>query len=91
MDVKGKINGISFNHIDRTLTACDILKIENQLKPSTILLIDGLTNYANFLKNNLKRNWQYARLDREDISLFQLCDDSLGYINDAYLKWIYKN
>jgi hypothetical protein len=91
LDVKGKINGISFNHIDRTLTACDILKIENQLKPSTILLIDGLTNYANFLKNNLKRNWQYARLDREDISLFQLCDDSLGYINDAYLKWIYKN
>ena len=89
LDVKGKINGISFNHINRTLTACDILKIENQFQPSTILLIDGLTNYANFLKNNLKRNWEYARLDREDISLFQLCDDSLGYINDDYLNWIY--
>jgi hypothetical protein len=87
-DVLGEVDGISFKNDDRPLTSCDILKIENLLIPGTLILIDGLTNYSLFLKNNLKRNWAYKRLEKEDISLFQLCDHSLGYLNDRYIKFI---
>ena len=87
-DVLGEVDGISFKNDDRPLTSCDILKIENLLIPGTLILIDGLTNYSLFLKKNLKRNWTYKRLEKEDISLFQLCDHSLGYLNDRYIKFI---
>ena len=90
-DVIGEIYGISFKNDDRTLTSCDILKIENLLIPGTLILVDGMTNYSLFLKNNLKRNWAYERLEHEDISLFQLCDHSLGYLNDKHINFVINN
>ena len=38
--------------------SCDILKIENFLKPGTIIVIDGRTSNYRFLLQNLKRKWK---------------------------------
>lgn len=87
LDVKGSVNGITFKTKDRTLTGCDILKIENFLLPGTIILLDGLTNYAFYLKNNLKRNWLYKRFENLDMNLLQLCDLPLGYLNKRQINF----
>jgi hypothetical protein len=51
-DVKGKIRGISFNKIERTVMNGDLLSIEPFFTPVIFILIDGRTNMARFLKNN---------------------------------------
>ena len=70
--------------------SCDILKIEYNLIPGTIILIDGRTNNANFLKNNFKRNWLYFHDLENDQSIFYLNDLPLGVRNINQLKFFKK-
>ena len=55
----GEIRGISTNHQDRVAMSGDILAIEHFLQPGTLIIIDGRTANARFLKCNLQRNWGY--------------------------------
>lgn len=76
--VRGSINGISTAHSDRLPMACDILKIEHFLLPGTLILVDGRTANARFLKLNLQRNWKYLHDKFGDIHTFELCEIPLG-------------
>jgi len=67
--------------------SCDILKIEHFLTPGTIILIDGRTANARFLKSNFQRNWKYIHDKKNDQSIFLLNEDSLGYVNNAQLNF----
>ncbi|MEK7292001.1 MAG: hypothetical protein AAB327_00685 [Actinomycetota bacterium] len=83
----GSINGISTAHSDRLPMACDILKIEHFLLPGTLILIDGRTANARFLKLNLQRNWKYAHDSVGDIHTFELCEPPLGPYNQRQLDF----
>ena len=48
--VKKSINSFNTKHLELMPMSCDILKIEPFLIPGTIILIDGRTANANFLK-----------------------------------------
>jgi hypothetical protein len=57
---------------------CDVLKFENFLIPGTIILLDGRTANARFLKNNFQRNWKYYFDYRNDQNIFYLDESPLG-------------
>jgi hypothetical protein len=56
---KGNIRGITTRHQDRMPMAADILTIEHFLQPSCLIIVDGRTANARFLKCNLQRNWAH--------------------------------
>jgi len=58
-DVQGKISGMSFKQLDRTVMSGDILRMESTLSPGTFILVDGRSNNARFLRNHFRRNWEY--------------------------------
>lgn len=80
-DVKGTINGMSFQCDERTVMAADILRMESTLLPGTFVLIDGRTNNARFLANNFQRNFQMNWHKEHDITTFELVEERLGKYN----------
>lgn len=84
------INNININHPDMMPIICDILKIEYFLVPGTIIVTDGRTANALFLKNNFQRNWIYYFDKKNDQNLFYLDDNSLGPVNDLQKKFTNK-
>ncbi len=85
--VKGAINGISTAHADRLPMSCDLLKIEHFLLPGTMILVDGRTANARFLKSNFQRNWAYRHDRAEDIHVFELIEEPLGCLNELQIKF----
>lgn len=85
--VKKSINSFNIKHLELMPMSCDILKIEPFLIPGTIILIDGRTANANFLKNNLQRNWLYKRDKIFDQTVFFLNDRPLGNLNKLQLNF----
>ena len=65
--------------------SCDILKFEHFLTPGTIIVLDGRTANARFLRDNFKRNWLYKY--EEDQHIFYLNDPILGKYNKLQLKF----
>ena len=57
LNVKGNINNIDFSK--HSVMSADILKLESILQPGCVILVDGRSNNARFLKNNFKRKFQY--------------------------------
>tara|TARA_Y200000002_G_C22635179_1_gene644308 strand:+ start:455 stop:1264 length:810 start_codon:yes stop_codon:yes gene_type:complete len=88
--ILGNIKGITINHSDMLPILCDILKIEYFLIPGTIIVTDGRTANALFLKNNFQRNWIYYFDRKNDQNLFYLNDDSLGPVNEFQRKFYKK-
>jgi hypothetical protein len=87
-DVKGSINGISFdNCLERTVMSGDLLKMEPFFLPGTMILIDGRTNNARFLQNNFKRSYNIAFDEHQDITAFELLEAPLGKINKAQIDY----
>jgi hypothetical protein len=86
-DVKGSINGLNVNSVDVTPIAADILLMEPILLPGTFVLIDGRTNNARFLKNNLQREWEYIYDSVGDVSTFELIEQPLGKYNKIQLEY----
>lgn len=86
-NVKGNINGFTFNNPDITVMSGDILLIEPILIPGTIIIFDGRKNNSYFLKNNLQRNWKYTKNKQLDIDTFELIDESLGIYNTNMLEY----
>lgn len=86
-DVKGNVNGFTFNNPDITVISGDPLLIEPILIPGTIIIFDGRKNNSYFLKNNLQRNWKYTKNKELDIDTFELSDESLGIYNTNMLEY----
>ena len=74
--VRNDLCGISTRHKDMLPMACDILKLEWFLTPGSILVVDGRTANARFLKANFQREWIYEC--EEDQHIFTLVEDPLG-------------
>jgi len=80
-DVKGTINGLSFQCDERTVMAADLLKMEPTLLPGTFILIDGRTNNARFLARNFQRNFSVNWDKNGDVTTFELNEERLGKYN----------
>jgi hypothetical protein len=89
-----EVNGISLTTRTRMPMSADILRIEFLLEPGTLILVDGRTANARFLKAYLKRNWFYRHDTEGDVHYFELVEDPLGPINKRRLdfcldgKWL---
>ncbi len=87
LDVEGTGRGLSWKNPDRTVLAADILLMEPTLLPGTFVLIDGRTNNARFLANNLQRKWEIVHQENEDITTMELSEPPLGERNKAQLAY----
>ena len=83
----GDIRGISTRNVDRLPMAGDILSIEHFLLPRTLIVIDGRTANARFLKTNLQRNWEYSYFPEYDQHFFELMEEPLGIFNEKQIKF----
>ena len=88
--VKKKINNFSVSALDMMPMSCDILKFENFLTPGTIILVDGRTLNARFLKNNFKRNWREYHDEKCDQTIFVLDEKPIGIYNKQQIKFYNK-
>ncbi len=89
-NVKKNVNGITLKHNDMMPMVCDILKFEYFYTPGTIIISDGRSANAKFLKDNLKRKWGYIDDQKNDQHIFWLDDPSLGKYNTEQLKFYKK-
>ena len=77
----GSVRGISTRNADRLPMAADILSIEHFLLPGTLIVVDGRTANARFLKKNFQRNWTYYHHEKNDQHYFELTEMPLGVYN----------
>jgi hypothetical protein len=85
--VVGDVNGISTRHPDRLPMACDILKIEHFLLPGTLVITDGRTANARFLKSNLQREWRHEHDEEGDVHYFEMIEEPLGKWNRRQIEF----
>ena len=83
----GNIRGINTSHPDRLPMAADILAIEHFLLPATLIVVDGRTANARFLKSNLQRNWSYLYEEKFDQHYFELIEEPLGIYNKKQIDF----
>ena len=67
--------------------SADILTFEHFLTPGTLLLVDGRTANARFLKANFQRSWEYVHDEVADIHTFELKEPPLGPYNRAHIEY----
>jgi hypothetical protein len=84
---EGSIRGISTRHPDRMPMSADILAFESFLLPGTLIVVDGRTANANFLKNNLQRSWEYSYSEDFDQHFFELKEIPLGPYNKKQIEY----
>ena len=87
----GDVRGISTNHPDRLPMSADILAIEHFLLPGTLIVVDGRTANARFLKTNLQRNWSYYHDEVFDQHFFELVETPLGIYNKRQIDFCLGN
>jgi len=83
---RGDIKGISTRHSDRMPMSGDILLFEHFLQPGTLIIVDGRTANARFLKSNLQRDWAYYYSKDWDQHFFELQEDPLGVYNRRQIE-----
>jgi 16S rRNA G966 N2-methylase RsmD len=88
--VKNKINNFTTAHDDMMPMSCDVLKFENFLTPGTIIVTDGRTANARFIKNNFKRKWIMVHDEIYDQTIFYLNEKPLGVHNLNQLQFYKK-
>ena len=84
---KGQVRGISTRKSDRLPMSADILAIEHFLLPGTLVVVDGRTANARFIKANLQRNWSYIYDEQCDQHYFELLESPLGIYNEAQINF----
>ena len=89
--VKGSIRGISTNHQDRLPMSGDILMLEHFFLPGTLIVVDGRTANARFLKTNLQRDWIYYHDKDADQHYFELSEGPLGIYNKKQIDFCLGN
>ncbi len=86
--VQGEIDGSDFaTNLERTVMSGDLLRLEPTFVPGLMIIVDGRTNNARFLKNNFQRNWTVTEDSDADITVFELCEAPLGPYNRARLSF----
>ncbi len=85
--VKDDIRGLSTNHPDRMPMSADILAIEHFLAPGTLVVVDGRTANARFLKTNFQRNWDHWYSKEYDQHFFELNEEPLGAFNQRQVEF----
>lgn len=85
--VLDNVNGWSTRFADSMPMSADILRIEHFLQPGTLIIVDGRTANARFLKTNLRRNWDHHHFELFDQHVFELNERPLGYINKKLLDF----
>tara|TARA_B100001057_G_C22739145_1_gene907026 strand:- start:325 stop:1143 length:819 start_codon:yes stop_codon:yes gene_type:complete len=90
-NIKKNINGISTRHKDMMPMACDILKFEYFYTPGTMIICDGRSANAKFLKDHFKRKWRYINDKKNDQHIYWLVDPVLGKYNKLQLEFYSKN
>jgi len=83
----GNIRGISTNHPDRLPMSADVLTFEHFLLPGTLIVVDGRTANARFLKANLQRDWDYNYSEEYDQHFFELKESPLGIYNKRQIEF----
>ena len=83
----GDIRGISTRHPDRMPMVADILSMEHFLCPGTLIVFDGRTANARFVKSNLQRNWSYLYVEEFDQHFFELLEPPLGEHNKKKINY----
>ena len=83
----GDVRGVATRHSDRLPMSADILTIEHFLLPGTMIIIDGRTANARFLKTNLQRNWSYFHSQEYDQHFFELKEIPLGIYNKRQIDF----
>ena len=86
-----EINGISFSNKSRMPISADILLIEFFLEPGTLIIVDGRTANARFLRSYLKRDWSYSHDLNSDIHYFELQEPPLGLLNKKKIEFCLNN
>ena len=81
------MRGINTNHPDRLPMSADILPIEHFLLRGTLIVVDGRTANARFLKTNLQRNWSYYHEEVFDQHYFELVETPLGIYNKRQIDF----
>ena len=74
MDVKGTIRNVTTAHVDGLPMSADLLEIEYFLLPGTLILIDGRTANARFLKNNFQNKWAHQHDIEGDVHYLECTD-----------------
>lgn len=89
-----EINGLSLAHPARMPMSADILRLEFLLEPGALILVDGRTANARFLKSYLRRDWTYRHMPAGDVHLFELQEAPFGKYNQRKIdfclggKWL---
>lgn len=83
----GDVNGVTTCHKDRMPMVGDILVIEHFLTPGTLIITDGRSANARFLKANLQRDWLYCHDELLDHSYFELLENPLGIYNRRQIDY----
>jgi hypothetical protein len=78
---------MDLRHSEVTNITCDVIKIEPMLLPGTIVIIDGMTNNARFIRRNLKRNWLCFEDTNADYTICVLDERPLGHIHMRQLDF----
>lgn len=86
-DVKGNVNGMSWKNLERTVMSGDVLLMEPIFQPRTFILVDGRTNNARFLANNLQRKWIVKHDQKGDVTTMELMEPPLGKINKGKIQY----
>lgn len=86
---KGKICNFTVNHKELMPMMCDVLKFEHFICPGTILIMDGRSANASFMKLNFQRNWRHSYNKKNEQHFFYLNEKSLGHINNKLLKFYF--
>jgi len=88
---EGNVRGIDTNHPDRLPMSADILSLEHFLLPGTLIVVDGRTANARFLKSNLQRSWTYWHSVEFDQHFFELTEEPLGVYNKKQIDFCLGN
>ena len=78
---QGSLRGLTTAHPDRMPMSADILAIEHFLTPGTLIVVDGRTANARFLRSNFQRSWSYHHSSSMDQHFFELVEPPLGIYN----------
>jgi hypothetical protein len=82
-----EIQGFNLNDMCRMPMAADILTFEFFLEPGTLIVVDGRTANARFLKAYLRMNWVHHHDEAGDIHLFELQESPLGRFSSKKIKF----
>jgi hypothetical protein len=85
--VKDKINNFTTDHKDLMPMVGDIIKLEYFFTPGTIIVTDGRSANAQFLRKNLQREWLYYYDKSFDQHVFYLNAECLGKWNRLQLNF----